>query len=140
MLVNLTTNKNSLPGYKTFAEVLSFSREVQDNEATSIVCENFLCGFSFDDLPKILNLIVSKMRLKCKLVISEKDFNLISRYIFREVNDINVINQLVFQDSDLKIRSILTAELIESLLEGYNLKLISKGFEDLNFSITLERV
>ena len=62
MLVHLTSNNKSLKGYKSFSDILSFSRSVGDNEATSIICENFLCNFNYSDLPKVIALIVKKMR------------------------------------------------------------------------------
>ena len=140
MLVHLTSNNESLKGYKSFSDVLSFSRGVGDNEATSIICENFLCNFNYSDLPKVVALIVKKMRLRCELIISEKDFSLISKHIFRESVDIEGLNHAIFSDMGTGIKSILTSETIESLLNPYELSVISKGFDETVFTITLERL
>jgi len=141
MLVHLTASgkEHMDRGYKTISDVLSLSRNVGDSEATDIVCEDFLSSFELQDVSKVLNLIVQKMRIGAKLTICEKDFNLISLIISRESVELSALNAAVFEDK-YAIRSMLTLELIESLLKEHELKLISKGFETISFTLVLQRI
>tara|TARA_Y100000004_G_scaffold120017_1_gene134865 strand:+ start:357 stop:785 length:429 start_codon:yes stop_codon:yes gene_type:complete len=140
MLVYLTSANKSknMEGYQSFYDALSFSNSVKDNEATAIVCEDFLCSFSFEDLGKIIDLIVRKMRLKCKLTINEKDMQLISRQVYRESADLELLNKAIFSKKII-LKSLLSADLIESLLEQHSLSIVSKGFDQISFTFVLER-
>lgn len=140
MLVYLTSSDRNPSGYKTIANVMELSRGVDDSEAREIICEDFLSSFPIGDVPNVLNLIVQKLRLGGRLAICEKDFKLISLAIHRESVDLSAINAAVFEDG-ASLQSILTCELVESLLEAHpGLRVVSKGFETISFTITLERI
>lgn len=140
MLVYLTAANHSknMEGYETFFDALTFSKSVKDNEAISIICENFLCSFSFEDLEKVIDLIVKKMRLNCKLTINEKDIQLISRQIYRESADLELLNKAIFNKKTI-FKSLISESLIESLLKKHNLSIISKGLDQISFTLVLER-
>jgi len=143
MLVYLT-GKDSIPQiyskYNIYKEASSLSRNVLQNEATEIICQDFLCCFNFKDLPKIIDLILSKMRKGCKLTIIEKDIKLIARQIYRESASIDVLNNKIFEVGQI-IKSIFSLEDIISYIDTNEYKIVSKGFIDgANFSMTLERI
>ena len=143
MLVYLT-GKDSIPQiyskYNIYKEASSLSRNVLQNEATEIICQDFLCCFNFKDLPKIIDLILSKMRKGCKLTIIEKDIKLIARQIYRESVSIDVLNNKIFEVGQI-IKSIFSLEDIISYIDTNEYKIVSKGFIDgANFSMTLERI
>lgn len=143
MLVYLT-GKDSIPEmytkYTICREVISLSRSVLQNEATEIVCHDFLCCFNWNDLPKIIDLILSKMRKGCKLTILEKDLRLISRQIYKDLSSAEALNKKIFESGQI-MKSLFSLEDIINHIDNDEYKVISKGFVDgVNFSLTLERV
>lgn len=143
MLVYLT-GKDSIPEmyakHTVCREVISLARSVLQNEATEIVCHDFLCCFNWNDLPKIIDLILSKMRKCCKLTILEKDLRLISRQIYKDLSSVEALNKKIFESGQI-MKSLFSLEDIISHIDGDEYKVISKGFVDgVNFSLTLERV
>ena len=113
--------------FQHFTNVVSFSRAVLDSEATHIVCNGFLSSFSYRDLEGLFQLVFLKMRIGCELTIIEPDFYLISKRIFREELDIEVINGIIFDVNSLK--SILTMKTIERFIDP-KLEVVSKHFDE----------
>jgi hypothetical protein len=138
MLIYLTATENKLDNYKTYHDIVSFSRDVLDAEATEIICENFLSAFDYNDIHKVLDLILKKMRVNSKLVIIDKDFNIIARQIFREETDIEIVNKSVFSNKNI-LKSFLTLDIVEALLPKDEFKIIAKDFGPLNFTLTIKR-
>lgn len=143
MLVYLT-GRESTPEiyskYNVYKDAASLSRNVLQNEATEIVCQDFLCCFNWKDLPKIVDLILSKMRKGCKLTIIEKDIKLIARQIYRESVSVDALNNKIFEFGQI-VKSIFSLEDIINYIDSNEYKIISKGFIDgANFSLTMERI
>lgn len=143
MLVYLT-GRESTPEiyskYNVYKDAASLSRNVLQNEATEIICQDFLCCFNWKDLPKIIDLILSKMRKGCKLTIIEKDIKLIARQIYRESVSVDALNNKIFEFGQI-VKSIFSLEDIINYIDSNEYKLISKGFIDgANFSLTMERI
>lgn len=134
MLVNLTSTDKKIDNYSNFTDVASFARSVSDAEATRIVCSNFLCSFSQTDLPKVIELILKKMRMGAKLTINEIDFESVDI----EATGCDQINSFLHQNS-ISLKSLLTLQYIESIIPK-NLIVTNKGLDKINFSLTLERV
>lgn len=127
MRIFLSQSESEDQSLKHFTNVTTLSRDVMDGEATHIVCDGFLSSFAYNDLQGLLKLICQKMRVGCELIIIEPDFYLISKHVFREEIEIELINQIVFNSNSL--RSILTMQTIEKLLDP-TLEVISKHFDE----------
>lgn len=116
-----------------------FNNQVLDSEANEIVCENLFSSFHYSELADVISLICKKMRLRGKLVIKEFDFYFISKIIFRGESTTEEVNNILFKDGN-KIKSILTLDLIESLLPQDSFRITKKEFGKIDFTIQLERV
>ena len=115
-------------GFNHFGNIAHFSRGVMENEATEIVCDNFLSSFEYENAPKILEMLKNKMRIGCQLTIIEPDFYLVSKHVFREEKGMKEINDAIFRSGALKC--FLTLELIESLTIAHGLQTGSKHFDE----------
>jgi hypothetical protein len=139
MLVNLTSTGNELTGYRNFSQISSFVRSVEDSEAQKIYCENFLSSFDYNDVPKVIKIILNKLRLRSTLTIIESDFDLISRQFFREEIDAATVNKIVFQDNKV-LKCFLTIESVESTIPSDRFAITSKTFDSHNFILTIKRI
>jgi len=140
MKVYLSTTNPEDNGFNYFSNVAAFSERVMDSEAMEIICNKFLSTFEYEEVGQLMQIIFSKMRLGCELTIIEPDFYLISKHIFREAVKLKSINATVFESNTLK--SILTAQDIESLISNPNMEIISKHFDEnlCKFVMKIKRV
>lgn len=139
MLVNLTASGKDYAGYKTISNVMDLSRSIDDSEAREIYCRDFLSSFPLIDVSKVLNLIVQKLRIGGRLIIEEVDFNIVSLGINRECISVERLNERVF-GGELSLRSILTSGVVGEMLAEQPLKLVSQGYDQVSFTMVLERV
>lgn len=116
-----------------------FMGQVLDSEANEIVCENLLSNFHISELSDVISSVCKKIRLKGKLIIKDFDFYFISKIIFRNESTTQDINEAVFKDGH-RIKSMLTLDLVESLLPHDKFNIISKEFGKTDFTIQLERI
>jgi hypothetical protein len=143
MLVYLT-GRDSVPEacskHTICRDVSTLARNVLQNEATEIICQDFLSCFNWEDLPKVIELILTKMRKGCKLTILEKDLRLISRQIYKEISSVESLNKKIFESGQI-MKSLFSLEDIISHINVSEYKITSKGFVDgASFSLTLERI
>tara|TARA_R100000008_G_C3585569_1_gene171996 strand:+ start:2493 stop:2915 length:423 start_codon:yes stop_codon:yes gene_type:complete len=125
--------------YRHFQNVAMFVREVLDTEANEIICDGFLSNFSSDELPQVINIICSKVRLNGEVVVKDLDFDLVARRISREELSVTHINQNILRSRSFK--SLLTLEDVEQFVpEGF--QVYTKGFDEsmCEFVIRLRRV
>tara|TARA_Y100000356_G_C11253512_1_gene288598 strand:+ start:691 stop:1035 length:345 start_codon:yes stop_codon:yes gene_type:complete len=108
---------------------------VGDNEATSIVCDNFLTSFSYDEVSQVLNIIASKMRLKSELVILQPDIRMLSQKVAREEIDERVINSVLFDKGPIK--SVTSAESIQALIPN-GFQVSERYFDISTFNIVIK--
>ena len=127
-----------MSGYTHCADITSLSRNVLEAEASSIICKNFLSGFYWTEIKKVLDIVLSKVRLNGEVQISEPDFDLISRQIFREEVELKTVNSTIFSHGGL-FKSFLNLELIESLIPS-GFEVITKHYDSSSFSIKIKRV
>lgn len=139
MLVYLTSTNKQLSNYDNYHNIPSFARAVLDNEAQEIVCENFLSSFHYNDIPKLLDLIFQKLRLRGTLVIHELDFHAISRQFFREEISSELVNNIVFADNRA-IKCFLTLEDLEKFIPIDKFHIESKEFGPHNFVLKIKRI
>ena len=136
MKIYLSPKTPNLDTHHTWvSNIATLQGQLLQNEATEIICDNFLSMFSVDEITGVLDVIISKMRSNAELVISEPDFNLISRQYTRDERDIDNINSIFFQGSSLK--SFLTLEKIVSLL-GDKLSIEQKYFDNTSSKMTIK--
>ena len=138
MLVYLTATDKELQNYNTYHQITTFSRAVSDNEAREIICENFRSSFDYNDVPKVLSMLLGKLRVGASLTIIDHDIRLISRQVYREEVDINTLNSVVFSDKQI-VKSFLTLEAIEDLIPPTDFKIMSKDFGSKTFTLTMKR-
>ena len=112
-----------------------FNSMVGDNEATSIVCDNFLTSFSYDEVSQVLNIIASKMRLKSELVILQPDIRMLSQKVAREEIDERVINSVLFDKGPIK--SVTSAESIQALIPN-GFQVSERYFDISTFNIVIK--
>lgn len=138
----------------TYKDIRSFSEGVDNAEATYIACEFFLSTFKFADLPKVLSLVLSKVRIGGRVLISDYDWNSIADQIYRGTS-LEDINNTLFnsepksmqketseQSKVTKIDPILKSCLAIEEVEKYipdNFAEIHKQFYRDTFILTLER-
>jgi hypothetical protein len=127
--------------HNIYRDAASLSRNVLQNEATEIICQDFLCCFNWKDLPKIIDLILSKMRKGCKLTIIEKDLRLISRQVYKDLYNTELLNKKVFEFGQI-VKSLFSLEdIIGHITDTDQYIVTSKGFIDAtSFSLIVERV
>jgi len=127
-------------GYRCCGNVASLSQNVLDTEANEIVCEDFLSQHNFADVPKVLDLVLSKLRLNGTIKISENDFGMISRQIFREEVSLEIINEKVFPPkTGAMVKCMLNLEFIKNMLAD-KFQLTNANYGSHRFSLEARRV
>tara|TARA_Y100000385_G_C13083804_1_gene635331 strand:+ start:1363 stop:1728 length:366 start_codon:yes stop_codon:yes gene_type:complete len=120
--------------------VASLSQNVLDTEANEIVCEDFLSQHNFADVPKVLDLILSKLRLNGTIKISENDFGMISRQIFREEVPLEIINEKVFPPkTGAMAKSMLNLDFVKNMLTD-KFQITNANYGSHRFSLEARRV
>ena len=114
---------------------------VDNNEATEISVDSFLSAFNFEALEHILGKIVSKMRLNSKLVIYQKDIDILSYMYNKTGMAISDINSLLFEDCP-SVGCVLNIETITDIISKSNLKIEEKTLnnETMQAVITSRRI
>ncbi len=102
---------------------------VDNNEATEIIVDSFLSAFNFESLGYILDKIVSKMRLNSKLVIYQKDIDLLANRYNKTGMALSDMNSLLFEDSP-SIGCVLNTETISEIIKKSNLKIEEKTLDN----------
>jgi hypothetical protein len=127
-------------GYRCCGNVASLSQNVLDAEANEIVCEDFLSQHNFADVPRVLELVLSKLRLNGVVTISENDFGMISRQIFREEVPLETINEKVFPPkTGAMTKCMLNLDFIKNMLTD-NFQLTNANYGSHRFSLRIRRV
>lgn len=97
-----------------------FNETVLDSECTDLICENFLSTFHFNEVERVIQILVSKMRMNSLLTIQEVDNKILSRRSYIEDLQIDQVNELLFAAHR---KNILTSDKIDSLMvSGMNLE------------------
>ena len=112
-----------------------FNGMVEDSEATSIVCDNFLSCFMHEELLGAVEKIVSKMRLNSELVIIHPDIHMLSHRLYREELDMQAINDILFKNGPIK--SVCSVEKIQQALPA-NIQIMHQNFDIATSTITIK--
>mgnify|MGYP003132848803 CR=1 FL=1 len=102
------------------SDISTIDSIVDNNEATDIIVDSFLSAFNFESLGHILQKIVSKMRLNSKLVIYQKDIDLLSYKYNKTGMSLTDMNSVLFEDSP-SIGCVLNTDAITEIVKGSNL-------------------
>ena len=111
---------------------------VAKSEASSIICENFFSTLPLEQLQMAMNLIISKMRIGCNLVITAPDITMLCQRMTKDEIDIGAINRILFKNGS--IQSVCSTEVIEQLIP-LNIEILNKHFDiaTSNIMITARR-
>ena len=110
------------------SDISTIDSVVDNNEATDVIVDSFLSAFNFESLAHILQKIVSKMRLNSKLVIYQKDLDLLSYRYSKSGMSLTDMNSLLFEDSP-SIGCVLNTETISEIISNSNLKIEQKTLD-----------
>lgn len=126
MKIYLSSSEPAEKSYKWASNIVLFNDMVEVSEATSVVCDHFLSLFSYDEIPEVLSMIVSKMRLKSELTIIQPDVSILSQKFSREEIDERTLNNILFKSGSIK--NVCSAETIQSLIPS-SLQVTEKRFD-----------
>lgn len=126
MKIMLSNKPNNDPSYKWASNINTLDSIVLNSEAMEIVCDNFLSSFTLEELPALLNKIISKMRIGCELIILEVDARLLFKRFYVEEIDSNEMNNILFNSQRRK--SILDMATVGSYLQP-KIKIVSKHYD-----------
>jgi hypothetical protein len=113
-------------------EMLEYVAE--DSECTVIVLDNTLSKINLNEVSKILNLCIKKLRIKGKFIINDIDFELLN-YIYSKNPNLKDLNVMIQSIGGFK--SFLSYELIKELLDNYN-NIVLSGVSLQNMEFKLE--
>ena len=135
MRIYLSTQEPPNIGYQWIPNIASLNQQVLDGEATSIIVDKFLCGFSINELESLLNKIISKLRLTADLTIMETDVDFLCTRYRRSTIDIGELNTILFQNNGIK--SLLTVDYIAKYLPP-QIEVTHKNFDAQLSQITMK--
>ena len=88
-------------------DISSLDILVDDAEATEIIVDCTLCTFDYNNIGPILGKIVSKLRLQGKVVVYEKDIDMVCHNYNKSGMNIQDLNNLVFEETPAVISDLL---------------------------------
>ena len=106
-------------------DISSLDILVDDAEATEIIVDCTLCTFDYNNIGPILSKIVSKLRLQGKVVVYEKDIDMIRHNYNKPGMNIQDLNNLVFEETPA-VACLLNTEVISDLLKQAGLTIEEK--------------
>lgn len=116
MKIYLSQTKPTDSSYLWVSNMQILDNSVDNNEAREIIVDRYISGFLLPDVEKLLDKIISKIRLNGELIIIETDIDLITMKYFRNELDLNNLNNLLLKTGLL--RSVLNIEYIETCLKS----------------------
>ena len=135
MRIYLSSSQPVDKSYKWASNIVLFNDMVQASEATSIVCDHFLSSFSYGEIPEVLKIISSRMRLQSEITIIHPDITILSQKLSREEIDEQTLNNILFKHEG--IRSVCSTETIQSLIPA-NLRITQKHFDMTTSNIVIK--
>ena len=106
-------------------DIRSLDVLVDDAEATEIIVDCTLCTFDYSNIGSILNKIVSKLRINGKMIVYEKDVDIICHNYDKSGMNIQDLNNLIFEETSA-IACLLNVEVISDLLTQAGLQIEEK--------------
>jgi hypothetical protein len=114
MKIYLSEKKLTNDDFIHVSSIMHLDNAVLDGEATEIVADGFLNQFKIEDLEKVIQKIVSKMRIKSEISIQGKDLDiLILKYNRGEIS-IQDLNRDLIGESP--VSSLINVETLQEAL------------------------
>lgn len=130
---------NNLDNYDNSYTVLHDASMIEimvcDSEATEIIIDSFLSNIRVSQFEEFMRLILSKLRIGGKIVISDLDIELLSGKLFMQQIDVNEFNQVLF-DSSKSVCSLHNLENIKNILKKYGIDISSSSYYNYFFTLT----
>ena len=120
MKIILSNRKPSESNHIWVSDISSIDLFVDDSESTEIIIDSMLASFSHSELGTVLNKVASKLRINGRIIIYERDIDMICHHYNRMGMGIQDINNLLF-DSSSSIASVLNTETIVDNLKQMGL-------------------
>jgi hypothetical protein len=124
MKIILSNRRPSESNHIWVSDISSIDLFVDDSESTEIIIDSMLTSFSYAELESVLSKVVSKLRINGRIIIYEKDIDMICHHYNKMGMDVQDINDLLF-DTSSSIASVLNAETL-----GESLKQIGLTIEE----------
>ncbi len=106
-------------------DIRSLDVLVDDAEAIESIVDCILCTFDYSNIGSILNKIVSKLRIDGKMIVYEKDVDIICHNYNKSGMNIQDLNNLVFEETPA-VACLLNVEVISDLLTQSGLQIEEK--------------
>ena len=120
MKIILSNRKPSESNHIWVSDISSIDLFVDDSEATEIIIDSMLTLFPYIELGPVLSKVMSKLRINGRIIIYEKDIDIICHHYNRMGMDVQDINDLLF-DTSSSIASVLNAETLGESLKQMGL-------------------
>ena len=120
MKIILSNRKPSESNHIWVSDISSIDLFVDDSEATEIIIDSMLTLFPYIELDPILSKVMSKLRINGRIIIYEKDIDMICHYYNKMGMGVQDINDLLF-DTSGSISSVLNIETVVDRLKGLGL-------------------
>jgi|15BtaG_2_1085339.scaffolds.fasta_scaffold86058_2 ABC-type uncharacterized transport system YnjBCD ATPase subunit len=120
MKIILSNRKPSESNHIWVSDISSIDLFVDDSESTEIIIDSMLTSFPRSELGSVLSKIVSKLRINGRIIIYEKDIDIICHHYNKMGMDVQDINDLLF-DTSSSIASVLNAETLGESLKQMGL-------------------
>lgn len=131
--------------FKLISDPAILNYIADDSECSEIILDTCLTRASSDEVIKIVNLCLQKLRINGKLKIIDFDFDLLV-YAYQKANELEnsqaKINNLVNLNklfNNHPIGCFITIEFIKYLLKGHELKLTSASIDNVKFGLEYVR-
>jgi hypothetical protein len=124
----------------TESSTLESLSQVEQSQAREIICDKWMSCFSYENVAKVFDLLIQKTRKDGIIIITDNDANLLSRQIFREQQDLKIVNEKMFDKLlDCGMRSLLTLDVIENMVPA-GFVVTHKGYDSHTFTIKIRRI
>ena len=120
MKIILSNRRPSESNHIWVSDISSIDLFVDDSESTEIIIDSMLTSFPYTELESVLSKIVSKLRIKGRIIVYEKDIDMICHHYNKMGMDVQDINDLLF-DTSSSIASVLNAETLGESLKQMGL-------------------
>ena len=111
MKIILSNRKPSESNHIWVSDISSIDLFVDDSESTEIIIDSMLTSFPYAELESVLSKIVSKLRINGRIIVYEKDIDMICYHYTKMGMGVQDMNDLLF-DTSSSIASVLNAETI----------------------------
>ncbi len=125
MKIILSNRKPSESNHIWVSDLPSIDLFVDNSEATEIIIDSMLTSFPYIELGSVLSKIVSKLRINGRVIIYEKDIDMICHHYNKMGMGTQDINDLLF-DTSGSISSVLNIETIVGKLKDLGLTIEEK--------------